>query len=95
MGWIKTLASALVVSLGGIVSSVGAMGSDGFKEVRNGVRGFVCVISMRGLSYNKMGILQPISQLRNSRWCFARSSSNGHNFFVSTPNCVPFESLDS
>ena len=61
MGWIKTLASALVVSLGGIVSSVGAMGSDGFKEVRNGVRGFVCVISVRGLSCNKMGILQPIS----------------------------------
>ena len=25
--------------------SAGAMGSDGFREVRNGVRGFVCVIS--------------------------------------------------
>ena len=26
---------------------------------------------------------------------FARSSSNDHNFFVSTPNCTPFEALDS
>ena len=29
VGWIKTLSSVLVVSLGGIVSSAGAMGSDG------------------------------------------------------------------
>ena len=65
MGWIKTLTSVLVVSLDEIVSSTGAMGSDGFKEVRNGLRGFVCVISVRGLFCNKMGIFQPISQLRN------------------------------
>ena len=67
MDWIRTLTSVLVVFLGDIVSSAGAMGSDSFKEVRNGVRGFVCVISVRGLSCNKMGILQPISQLRNGR----------------------------
>ena len=30
--------------------SAGAMDSDGFREVRNGVRSFVCVISVRGLS---------------------------------------------
>ena len=29
---------------------VGAMDSDGFRELRNGVRDFVCVISVRGLS---------------------------------------------
>ena len=49
MGWIRTLASVLVVSLGGIVSSVGALswsyGLWWFKEVRNGVKGFMCVIS--------------------------------------------------
>ena len=50
VGWIRTLASVLVVSLGGIVSSAGVMGLDGFKEVRNGMRGFMCVISVRGLS---------------------------------------------
>ena len=50
VGWIRTLASVLVLSLDGIVSSAGAMGSDGFREVRNGVRSFVCVISVRGLS---------------------------------------------
>ena len=32
MGWIRTLASVLVVSLDGIVSSVGAMGSDGLRR---------------------------------------------------------------
>ena len=54
VGWIRTLASVLVVSLGGIVSSTGALswryGLWWFKEVRNGVRGFMCVISVRGLS---------------------------------------------
>ena len=49
MGWTRTLASVLIVSLGGIVSSAGAMGSDGFKEVRNGMRGFVCDLSERAL----------------------------------------------
>ena len=97
--WIRTLTSVLIVSLDGIVSSTGAFswsyGLWWFKEVRNGMRGFVCVISVRGLFCNKMGIFQPISQLRNSRWCFAWSSSNGHNFFVSTPNRAPFEALDS
>ena len=54
VGWIRTLTSVLVVSLDGIVSSAGALswsyGLWWFKEVRNGVRGFVCVISVRGLS---------------------------------------------
>ena len=46
-----------------------------------------------------------VSQLRNTlpngvsaakfSLSFARLSSNDHNFFVSTPNCVPFEALDS
>ena len=54
MGWIRTLTSALVVSLGGIVSSAGAMGLDGFKEVRNGVRGFVCDLSERALLFRSM-----------------------------------------
>ena len=46
-----------------------------------------------------------VSQLRNTirngssaakfPLSFARSSSNGHNFFVSTPNRAPFEALDS
>ena len=34
MGWIKTLASILVVSLAGIVSSAGAMVSDGFRRLK-------------------------------------------------------------
>ena len=51
---------------------------------------------------------QPISQLRNGvgrlrngalaakfSLSFACSSSNGHNFFISNPNHVPFEALDS
>ena len=49
VGWIRTLTSVLVVSLDGIVSSVGALiwsyGLWWFKEVKNGVRDFVCVIS--------------------------------------------------
>ena len=46
-----------------------------------------------------------VSQLRNTLrngssaakfpLSFARSSSNGHNFFGSTPNHIPFEALDS
>ena len=42
-----------------------------------------------------------ISQLRNGLWAakFLHSlmwlSSNGHNFFVSTPICTPFEAFDS
>ena len=34
-------------------------------------------------------------RLRHFRSWFARSSSNGHNFFVSTPIRTPFETLDS
>ena len=49
VGWIRTLTSVLVVSLSGIVSSAGALswsyGLWWFKEVSNGVRDFVCVIS--------------------------------------------------
>ena len=52
--WIKTLTSVLVFSLDGIISLAGALswsyGLWWFKEVRNGVRGFVCVILVRGLS---------------------------------------------
>ncbi|WKA03408.1 hypothetical protein VitviT2T_021518 [Vitis vinifera] len=33
--------------------------------------------------------------LRNSRSALRGSSSNGHNFFVSTPNQAPFEAMDS
>ena len=48
VGWIRTLASVQVVSLSGIVSSIGALSWSyeiwWFKEVRNGVRGLVCVI---------------------------------------------------
>ena len=54
MGWIRTLTSALVVSLGVIVFSAGAMGFDGFREVRNGVRGFVCDLSERALLFRSM-----------------------------------------
>ena len=46
-----------------------------------------------------------VSQLRNTlpngvlaakfSLNFARLSSKDHNFFVSTPNCAPFEALDS
>ena len=54
VGWIRTLTPILVVSLDGIVSSIGALswsyGLWWFKEVRNGVRDFMCVISVRGLS---------------------------------------------
>ena len=46
--WIRTLTSVLVVSLDRIVSSIGALSWSyeiwWFKEVRNGVRGLVCVI---------------------------------------------------
>ena len=34
-------------------------------------------------------------RLRHFSSLFAQSSSNGHNFFVSTPICTPFEALDS
>ena len=48
VGWIKTSTSALVVSLGGIVSWAETLSWSyelwWFKEVRNGVRDFVCVI---------------------------------------------------
>ena len=54
VGWIRTLTSILIVSLDGIIFSTGALswsyGLWWFKEVRNGVRDLVCVISMRGLS---------------------------------------------
>ena len=54
VGWIRTLASVMVFSLDGIISLVGALswsyGLWWFKEVRNGVRDFMCVISVRGLS---------------------------------------------
>ena len=57
VGWIKTLTSVLIVSLDGIVSSTGALnwsyGLWWFKEVSNGVRDFMCVISgWAGLSYS-------------------------------------------
>ena len=54
VGWIRTLASVLVVTLDDIVFSIGALswsyGLWWFKEVRNGVRGFLCVILVKGLS---------------------------------------------
>ena len=54
VGWIKTSTSTLVVSLDAIVSSTRALswsyGLWWFKEVRNGMRDFMCVISVRGLS---------------------------------------------
>ena len=46
-------------------------------------------------------ISQLISQVRNGLWAmkfslnFVRLSSNGHNFFFSTPIHVPFEALES
>ena len=33
-------------------------------------------------------------KVRNSRSALRSMSSNGHNFFVSNPNHVPFEALD-
>ena len=49
MGWIRTLASVLVVSLGGIVSSAGAMGSDGLRRSEMEWEA-LCVISVKGFS---------------------------------------------
>ena len=126
VGWIKTLASALVVSLGGIVYSAGAMGFNGLRRSEmkweascvssQGVRGSVgkegdfrspfrsCEMGVRRCEVALM-CLRVVSQLRNTLpngvsavkfpLNFAHSSSNGHNFFVSTPNQTPFEALDS
>ena len=51
--------------------------------------------SMHNLSSRKCSKMCPTEvRLQHFRsWC-AGSSSNGHNFFVSTPNCVPFKALD-
>ena len=82
MGWIRTLASVLVVSLDDIVSSTGALSWSGFwwfKEVSNGVRGLVCVIpgcaglsSSDAWSRGSVGILATsLSFVR----CFCKPSS--------------------
>ena len=61
---------------------------------------------MRGtVLQNDTRVPKVVSQLRNTlpngvsavkfSLSFARLSLNDHNFFVSTPNCAPFEALDS
>ena len=99
VGWIKSLASILVVSLGGIVSSTGALswsyGFWWFKEVRNGVRGLVCVIpgcaglfSSDAWSRGSVGILA--TSLGFAK-CFCKSPSISQvNFAI----CRPFLSLE-
>ena len=109
VGWIRTLASVLVVSLDGIVSSTGALswsyGLWWFKEVRNGVRGFMCVIpGCAGLSssdawlWGSDGILT--TSLGFAR-CFCKPSSISQvSFAIWRPfwslNVIsqPFQSLE-
>ena len=109
MGWIRTLASVLVVSLDGIVSSTGALswsyGIWWFKEVRNGVRGLVCVIpgcaglsSSDAWSRGSVGILA--TSLGFAR-CFCKPSSISQvNFAIWRPFLSlevisqPFQSLE-
>ena len=83
MGWIRTLASVLVVSLDGIVSSTGALSWSywiwWFKEVSNGVRGLVCVIpGCAGLSSSYAWLQGSIGILATSfgfAKCFCKPSS--------------------
>ena len=107
--WVRTLTSALVVSLGGVVFSIGALswsyGLWWFREVRNGVRGLVCVIpgcaglsSLDAWSQGSIGILA--TSLGFAR-CFCKPSSTSQvNFAIWRPFLSlevisqPFQSLE-
>ena len=98
VGWIRTLTSTLVVSLGGIVSSARALSWSyelwWFKEVSNGVRDFVCVISVRGLSSLDAWLHSSIGIFATSfgfTRCFCKPSSISQvNFAI----WRPFRSLE-
>ena len=109
VGWIRTLASVQVVSLSGIVSSIGALSWSyeiwWFKEVRNGVRDFVCVISRcAGLFSSDAWLRGSIGILATSLGfarCFCKPSSISQvNFAIWRPFRLleaisqPFRSLE-